>query len=147
MNLRTTSLNPWEALTGLSELQREMNRFFDRGMATNRSTRFPLLNLSSDKDEALVTAELPGVDPQELEITHENRTLTLHGKMRDGAPEGEGVVCHRKERMTGEFTRTITLPFEVEEEKVHAKYDKGILTITLPRAEKTKPKTIPVTAG
>ena len=63
------------------------------------------------------------------------------------APQGEGVVCHRKELPAGEFVRTIALPFEVEEGKVLAKYDKGVLAITLPRAEKTKPKTIPVIAG
>ena len=147
MNPITIDLSPLRTLAGLRGLQREMNRFFDTSPAANRVARYPLLNLSSDKDGALVTAELPGVDPQELEITLDKAQLTLRGKVKDGAPEGEGVVCHRKERPAGEFVRTIALPFEVEEGKVLAKYDKGVLAITLPRAEKTKPKTIPVIAG
>jgi len=147
MNPITIDLTPLGTLAGLRGLQREMNRFFEVNPATNRSTRYPLLNVSSDKDGVLVTAEIPGVDPQELEITLEKAQLTLRGKVKDGTPEGEGVVCHRKERPAGGFSRTIGLPFEVEEGKVLAKYDKGVLSISLPRAEKTKPKTIPVIAG
>lgn len=147
MNTIPMDLSPLRTLAGLRGLQREMNRLFDASPAVNRTVRHPLLNVSSDKDGILVTAELPGVDPQVLEITLDKARLTLRGKVNDGAPEGEGVVCHRKERPAGEFVRTIALPFEVEEAKVLAKYDKGVLAITLPRAEKTKPKTIPVIAG
>lgn len=144
MNLRTMTLSPWETLANLSDLQREIHRFYRNGDATDRGVRFPLLNLSSDKDGALVTAELPGVNPKELEITLDKAKLTLSGKVTDAAPAGEGVVCHRKERVSGEFSRTISLPFEVEEGKILAKCENGVLSVTLPRAEKTKPKTIPV---
>ena len=147
MNPITIDLSPLRTLAGLRGLQREMNRFFETSPAANRVARYPLLNLSSDKDGVQVTAELPGVDPQDLEITLVKSQLTLRGKVAERAPEGEGIVCHRKERPAGEFSRTIALPFEVEEGKVLAKYDKGVLSISLPRAEKSKPKTIPVIAG
>ncbi len=147
MNPNIMNLHPWRTFTGLRDLQREMNHFFDGGTRTGRSTVFPLLNVLSDQNEAVVTAELPGVDPGELDVSLVKGQLVIRGNVKDGAPEGEGVICHRKERVSGPFSRTIALSYEVEDGRVLAKYDKGVLTITLPRAEKTKPKTIPVIAG
>jgi HSP20 family protein len=128
-------------------MQREMSRLLDGGLPAARTARFPLVNLLSDANEALVTAEIPGVDPADLEISLTKGQLTIRGNVKDGAPAGEDVVCHRKERGSGPFARTFALPFEVEEEKISAKYEKGVLAITLPRAEKSKPKTIPVIAN
>lgn len=141
------TLNPWEPLAGLRTLQREMNRLLDNNPSTRRPSRFPLVNLMSDSNEAVVTAEIPGVDPADLEISLTKGQLTIRGTLKDHAPQGEDVVCHRKERPAGAFARTFALPFEVEEDKIAAKYDKGVLAITLPRAEKAKPRTIPVIAG
>jgi HSP20 family protein len=106
-----------------------------------------LVNLMSDAHEAVITAELPGVDPADLEISLTKGQLTIRGTLKDHAPQGDDVVCHRKECPTGSFARTFALPFEVEEDKITAKYDKGVLAVTLPRAEKAKPRTIPVSAG
>jgi HSP20 family protein len=147
MNPNIMNLNPWRTFTGFRDLQREMNRIFDGGPVAGRTTEFPLLNVLSDQNGAVVTAELPGVDPGELDVSLVKGQLFIRGNVKDGAPQGEGVICHRRERMSGPFSRTIALPYEVEDGKVLAKYDKGVLTITLPRAEKTKPKTIPVIAG
>lgn len=148
MNQSTITIHPWGSLAAFRDLQREMSRLFDGGLSATRTARFPLVNLLSDSNEAIVTAEIPpGVDPADLEISLTKGQLTIRGSVKDGAPEGEGVVCHRKERGTGPFARTFALPFEVEEEKISAKYEKGVLAITLPRAEKSKPRTIPVTAN
>jgi HSP20 family protein len=144
MNQSTMTIHPWGSLAALRDLQREMSRLFEGGLSATRTARFPLVNLLSDSNEAIVTAEIPGVDPADLEISLTKGQLTIRGSVKDGAPEGEGVACHRKERGTGPFARTFALPFEVEEEKISAKYEKGVLAITLPRAEKSKPKTIPV---
>ncbi len=141
------TMSPWGPLAGLRDLQREMSRLFDEGTRVERTARFPLVNVLSDAEEAIVTAEVPGVDPADLEISLTKGQLTIRGTIKDVAPEGEDVVCHRKERGCGPFARTFALPFEVEEEKIAAKYEKGVLAITLPRAEKTKPRTIPVIAG
>lgn len=140
MYLRTQT---WPAFAGIRELQREMNRLFDGG-ATSSVDRFPLVNLLSGADEAVVTAEIPGVDPEDIDISLMKGVLTLKGVIKDDAPEGDEVVCHRRERRNGEFARSIALPFEVEEDKISAKYDKGVLAVTLPRAEKAKPRTIAV---
>lgn len=145
MNPATISINPWGALPGLREFQREVNRLLDGTLTAERSTRFPLVNLLSDANEAIVTAEIPGVDPADLEISLSKGQLTIRGTVKEEKPEEEGVICHRKERVSGPFARTLTLPFETEEEKISAKYEKGVLAITLPRAERTKPRTIPVT--
>ena len=150
MNAKSNQLNPmylrtqsWPAFAGLRELQREMNRLFDGGSIASID-RFPLVNLLSGSDGAVVTAEVPGVNAEEIEISLMKGVLTIKGTIKDDAPEGENVVCHRRERRNGEFVRSIALPFEVEEDKISAKYDKGVLAVTLPRAEKAKPRTIAV---
>jgi len=147
MNLTSMTLNPWEPLAGLRTLQREMNRLLEDGPAHRRPARFPLVNLMSDAHETVITAEIPGVDPADLEISLTKGQLTIRGTLKDHAPQDDQVVCHRKERPTGTFARTFALPFEVEEDKISAKYDKGVLAVTLPRAEKAKPRSIPVIAG
>jgi len=147
MNPANLTINPWEPLAGLRTLQREMNRLFDGGSVAQRGARFPLVNLMSNGNEALVTAEIPGVDPADLEISLTKGVLTIRGTLKDSAPQGEDVICHRKERPVGSFVRAFTLPFEVEEDKISAKFEKGVLAVTLPRAEKSKPKNIPVITG
>lgn len=147
MNLATMTLNPWGTLTGLRDIQREMNRLFDGGLRSSRSAGFPLVNIHGDAEGAVLTAEIPGVDATSLDISLVKGQLTIRGTIQNGVPEGEDVICHRKERESGSFARTITLPFEVEEDQISAKYEMGVLTIILPRAEKAKPRTIPVIAA
>ena len=141
------TIHPWESLAAFRDLQREMSRLFEGGLPAARTAHFPLVNLLSDSNEAIVTAEIPGVDPADLEISLTKGQLTIRGSVKDSAPEGEDVVCHRKERSAGPFARTFALPFEVEEDKISAKDEKGVLAVTLPRAEKSKPRNIPVIAG
>ncbi|MCU0749587.1 MAG: Hsp20/alpha crystallin family protein, partial [Akkermansiaceae bacterium] len=81
---------------------------------------------------------------EDLEITLAKGQLTIRGSIKDDAPEGEGVVTHRRERVTGKFVRTVGLPFEVEDGGISASYENGVLEVTLPRAERSKPKTIPI---
>ncbi len=141
------SINPWGALAGLREFQREVSRFVDGAFPLERPSRFPLVNLFSDASEAVVTAEIPGVDPSDLEISLSKGQLTIRGTVKDHAPAGDDVACHRRERPCGPFSRTMALPFEVEEDQISARYEKGVLAITLPRAERAKPRVIQVNAG
>jgi HSP20 family protein len=147
MNLARVNINPWEPFAGVREFQRQINRLLDGGPGVERSVRYPLVNVMSNANEVVVTAEIPGIDPKDLEISLTKGQLTIRGTVKDSAPAGENVICHRRERAGGSFVRTFTLPYQVEEDKIAAKYDKGVLAINLPRAEQAKPKTIPVIAG
>jgi HSP20 family protein len=107
-------------------------------------SRFPALNVWGNSDQVIVTAELPGLEIEDLELNVVNNQLTIKGERKNDKPAGDDVVCHRCERDAGSFVRTIRLPFAVENEKVSAQYVNGVLTVTLPRHEATKPKRIKI---
>ncbi|MBN1542433.1 Hsp20/alpha crystallin family protein [candidate division KSB1 bacterium] len=122
-------------------MQREMGRLFS-GMRPMGAARYPAVNIWSRDDEARVTAELPGYSIDDLNISVHNKTLTLSGKRRNERQENE--TLHRNERKPDEFQRIVHLPFAVDTDKVGARYEKGILTVTLPRQETDKPKKIEI---
>jgi HSP20 family protein len=123
-----------------------MNRLLDGFGATESRAVFPAVNLWSNGEQALVTAELPGLDPAAIEVSVLRNQVTIQGERKEESPD-EKVVCHRAERGVGRFVRTIRLPFEVENEQVTAKYEKGVLTLKLPRSEATKPKRVQIKAA
>ncbi len=128
----------------MDRLQREMNRLFeDFDSGTQPIAGFPAMNVWMNEEGAVVTAELPGVNVNDLDIRVVGQTLTLSGerKMEDLPKD---AVFHRRERSKGKFTRTLDLPFLVDSEKVQATLEKGILRILLPRAEQDKPRKISV---
>jgi HSP20 family protein len=125
------------------EMDRLMNRW-DTGLATAPS--YPAMNVWVSEDGAVVTAELPGFDPEALDISVVNDTLTLSGD-RCAEEVGEDATYHRRERRCGRFSRSFQLPFMVEGNDVEANFEQGVLTIELPRAEADKPKKITVKAG
>ena len=104
---------------------------------------FPPLNVTQDDDNFYLRAELPGIKPEELSISAVRNRVSLAGK-RVIQREHERVSYHRKERAEGSFNRTVTLPTEVDEGRVDARYTDGILTIPLPKAEEAKPRQIAV---
>ncbi len=104
---------------------------------------FPPVNLWSSRDGAIVTAEVPGVSPDKLDITVQALTVTLRGN-RELEAKGEGIVVHRHERPHGDFVRVIVLPFRVDTEKVSAHFERGILRLELPRPEEDKPRKVKV---
>jgi len=136
------------AWSELDRLHREMNRLFEpyshgRGDVFGN---FPAVNIWAGEDDALLTAEIPGVDPEKIEVTVKDDTVTIRGaREADDLAEGEGYL--RQERGSGVFARTFALPFNVDSGKVTARYQKGILQLTLPRLEEDKPKKITVNAG
>ena len=106
-------------------------------------TDFPAVNVWMGQDDAIVTTELPGIDPEKLDISVVKDVLKINGSREvEAAKEGESY--YRQERSGGPFSRALQLPFQVDASKVEAKYEKGILQITLPRAEAEKPKKIVV---
>lgn len=126
----------------LDTLQRDMNRLFST-YGERASADFPSLNLWAGKDEAVLTAELPGIESKDIEISVQDNALTLSGS-RKAEELKEGETHHRQERDSVQFSRTVRLPFKVDENKVNASYKNGVLEITLPRAEEDKPKKITV---
>ena len=141
--------DPFErtALSELNKLQEEMNmlfeRFFGRRPLTPSTGVFPPINVSEDDDNVYLTAELPGISPDQIDITVEEESVTIKGE-RKAEPESSEVSYHRKEREEGEFSRTITLPTRIQADKVTAEAKDGILSLVLPKAEEVKPKKIEI---
>ena len=143
---RWQTFNPvWNQL---QHLQTEMNQLFDRwgtdgGRLLGLGAAYPAVNVWEDADAVHVEAELPGLDLKDLEIyVTSGNQLTIKGDRKRNVPE-KGV-WHREERGFGNFTRTLTLPFQVNADKVEARFDNGVLLVTLPKHEASKPRKIPV---
>lgn len=129
----------------LDRIQREMNRLFDDSYSspTHGLRAFPRLNVWADENSALVTAEIPGITPDEIEIIITGDTLTLKGE-RAMPDLPESAKYHRQERSYGFFSRNLELPFNISADDVSAKFTDGVLEILLPRTEQDKPKKIVV---
>lgn len=141
---RFSNLSPWEEM---ERLQREINRLFELpSMRSFAAAGFPLMNLWSNDEGAVITAEVPGIDIKDLEISVLGQTLTLRGERKLDEIDNDKVSYHRQERSFGKFVRTIELPFAVDADKVEARLDKGVLVIRLPRAEADRPRKIAVKA-
>jgi HSP20 family protein len=129
------------------QLRREMLRMFDAvagdAVGDVGAGVFPPMNISQDDDNFYLRAEVPGIEPRGLSISANRNRVSIAGK-REIQREHDRVSYHRKERAEGTFNRTITLPMEVDAERVDARYLDGILTLTLPKAEETKPRQITV---
>ena len=133
--------NPWEEL---HRMRQQLGRVFDESPQRRVSAGvFPLLNLTEDKDNYYVRAELPGVKADELDIQVTGKNLAISGERKIATAE-EGARYHRREREAGTFSRMIGLPGEVDTEKVEAKLENGILSIVVSKAEVAKPKQITV---
>ena len=126
----------------VSQLRREMDRLFS-DFDRPRASAYPPVNLTADAEGLIVTAELPGVDPEALSITAVRDSLTIRGELPDYEAE-EGRTWHRRERKTGSFSRTIQLPYAIDAESVSATCKNGVLRIALLRPETDKPRRIEV---
>lgn len=137
--------NP-EEVTDFDRLRQEVNRLFNvfgSGTEPFVSRVYPALNLTDDGNNFYVRAELPGVDPESLEISVVEGQLLIRGE-RKIEPEEEKAGYHRRERESGFFRRTMTLPTRVDPGKVAADMKNGVLTVILPRAEEAKPRKITI---
>jgi HSP20 family protein len=129
----------------MRRMQNEMNRLFaDFGAATTQE--FPPLNLWVGENSVVVTAEIPGVAGDDLDITVHEDVLTLKGKREAKTEGGENVVWHRREIPSGSFTRTVQLPFRVDSDRVQARCNNGVLEIELHRPEADRPRKIQIQA-
>lgn len=139
----------------MEALRREFDRAFSSAQSNSgesfataflpgRAARaYPLLNLSEDKDNLYVQALAPGLDPQTLNVTMQRNSLTITGEKL--APQGVNPeTYHRSERAGGKFARSIELPVEVDSDRIQARYQDGLLAITLPKSEAARPRQIAV---
>ena len=104
--------------------------------------RFPQVNVAQDQNNVYVEVLVPGVDTKDLELTVMRGVLTLSGERKDDT--GNQKTWHRRERGHGKFMRSVDLPCDVNADKVVAKFDNGVLLVTLPIQEQAKPKKISV---
>lgn len=126
----------------MSRLQEEMNRLLSRTREP-LAGGFPAVNIWISQESAVVTAELPGVEEGDLDISVVGDTLTVKGS-RKALELGEEGQYHRRERTAGRFARAMQLPFRVEPDEVSATLRNGALHITLPRAQSDRPRKIQI---
>ncbi len=131
----------------MDRFRREMDKLYDAFTARRGITPaagvFPPLNVSEDENNLYVRAELPGVAPDDIEITTKENNLIIKGE-RKIAAEGDQASYHRREREAGTFRRITSLPTRVDAGKVTAVCKNGVLTVTLPKAAEVKPRQIEV---
>lgn len=144
----------WELFKEMDTMSREMDniftglglgRMFEPGLSPFTLRGYPRLDVREEGERITVTAEVPGFDPKDLEMTVMGNTLTLSGERKAEVPEN--VTWHRRERGMGKFLRTIDLPVEIDSEHVKADYQDGVLTVTLPKAAGAKAKRIAIAAS
>lgn len=139
----------WQPMANVNRLRNEMDRLYGYCGSEDgqrRMSAFPLLNLWEDDDNLFVEAELPGFELDDLEIFVTGGTqLSISGERKQ--PEHEGGAWHRQERGFGKFRRTLDLPGDVNSDGVIANFHSGVLTLTMPKAEKAKPRRIEVKAN
>ncbi len=143
-------ITKWSLLPNISSLQNEMNRMLDqffRGEAPEFSvesgTWLPPVDLSETADKVVVKAEVPGIDPKEINISIQDNTLLIKGEKKEEKEE-KGKNYYRMERRYGNFSRSIALPASVDTNKISAECKNGVLEITLQKKEEVKPKQISV---
>ena len=139
----------WTGLDRWNNLRDELDSLFDMPFWSNfgrQSQLFsgwsPALDLYQNNDNVIVRVELPGMRKEDIEISLQDGMLTISGERKSETSEGD--KAERTERYVGKFRRSISLPTQVDSNKVAATYRDGILTITLPKAEEAKPKQIQV---
>jgi HSP20 family protein len=146
----------WDPFRDLLTIQDEMNTLFNRtygergqqgeGAGPQARAWAPALDISERKDAYLVSVELPGIKPDQIDITLEDGLLTLSGE-REFTAESAEQQFHRVERRYGSFRRAITLPNQVQADAIEAHFEDGVLTVRVPKAEEARPKRITVQVG
>ena len=141
-------LTRWDPFREMMVVRNTRDRRFDGNLAVAPSSWKSFnwsvaLDVVENDDEFIVKASLPGINPDDLEITFSDNKLTIKGEVTE-EEELEEVHYHLRERRYGSFTRSIKLPSGIEADKIVAKYDSGVLNLHLPKVEEVKPKKITI---
>jgi HSP20 family protein len=146
----------WEPFRDLVTLQDRMNRLFDESYRGNRpgetddwalgGSWAPAVDIYEEEGSIVLKAELPGVDPKDVDVRVENNVLTLRGERKFGS-EVQRDSYHRVERAYGTFSRSFTLPTVVDTERIKAEVKDGVLRVNLPKKEEAKPRQISISVA
>lgn len=143
-------LERWDPIRDLISIQNELNRSFGRtyggGEPASGQTGswVPALDVYETVDKFVVTAELPGIESEDVEVSVEDSTLTIKGQREFFYKDATEDSFQRIERRYGAFSRTLSMPTTADTERVEASFNKGVLTIELPKREEAKPKKVTV---
>ncbi|MFN2635792.1 MAG: Hsp20/alpha crystallin family protein [Gemmatimonadaceae bacterium] len=138
MLYRTTMTSP------IFGLRREIDRLFEDTFARDGNSWTPAVDIKETEGDIRVELELPGLKPEDVEITAENGVLTIRGEKRSERKEGEESRYHVVERTYGSFMRTFQLPQGIDEDQIKADFDNGLLSLTIPKAALPQPKRIQI---
>lgn len=143
-----SEIRRWDPFHEILSLRRAIDRILDEAFSRpsllfTGSLDWPAVDIYETRDEVVVKAAVPGVRPEDIEVTVSGNTVTLRGEFREEQEAREGSWI-RQERRLGAFTRSFVLPVEVVADKAVAEYEHGILTLRLPKAEAVKARTIKV---
>jgi HSP20 family protein len=146
-----TTLSRWEPFRGVATLQDQVNRLFGSVLErspeeSNLTSWAPAVDIYETEHELVVKADLPEVDPKDLDIRVENNILTIRGERKFEKKVNEDNYL-RVERAYGSFSRSFSLANTVNAEAIKADYQNGVLTLTIPKREEAKPKQIKVNVG
>ena len=140
--------DPMDPFTDLGSLRNAIDQVFGDFMGRARFTPlyagvYPAFNITESKDNLCLSAELPGIDPKQINITAAPDSITMRGE-RIIAPVDKEVNYHQREREHGTFRRIINLPAEINTDTITASYKDGVLTVVMPKAEAAKPRQIEI---
>ena len=138
----TAFADPLDTLLNLQRALEAQTASSWLGAQTASQGPFPPINVFQQGDDILAVIELPGVDKSDLEIQAQENTIRISGKKSTDYPQGASL--HRRERLSGEFNRTLTLPVQLDPDGIKAEYRDGILALFLRRSERDKPRKINV---
>jgi len=142
-----SNLTRWEPMRNVMTLREAMDRLFDdaftRPVGLSGFSAIPAIDMYQTSDEVVVKAALPGLKPEDVQISVTADVLTLRGEVKEEKEEKDATY-HVREQRYGSFERAVMLPTDVQTEKARAEFENGILTITLPKAEAVRPKTITI---
>jgi HSP20 family protein len=140
--MTTAYTDPFDALFNL---QRALDARSSSEWLQNQTASqgpFPPINVFQQRDQILAIVELPGIDKNELQIQAKENTIRIWGKKAINYPDGS---VHRRERLSGEFDRTLSLPIRLDPDNIKAEYRDGVLALLLPQSARDKPRTIKIT--
>ncbi len=140
-------LTRWDPFQEMLNLRRTVDRLFDNASPERdwpqTSTWGLAVDMVENKDDFVVKASIPGINPDDLDISYSDETLTIKGEIKEDKEVKEDQY-HLRERRIGSFIRSITLPTKIKGEAIEASYQDGVITLRLPKAEEVKPKRIAI---
>lgn len=141
-----SNLLRWDPLRELNKLRDNMNRILEEGLASVSGNVIPVDMYETETEVIVETGPLPGVQPENIEVSITGNVLTIRGEISQDADKGQDATYIRQERRIGSFSRAVTIPRSIKAEGAVASFKLGLLTITIPKTEDARPKVINIEA-